>query len=60
MDLRPTVFFLFWTTLLLQLNDLTGHEVYTNTWAVHVPGGPTVADGIAKKHGFINHGQVSN
>lgn len=58
MDLRPTVFFLFWTTLLLQLNDLTGHEVYTNTWAVHVPGGPTVADRIAKKHGFINHGQI--
>lgn len=60
MDLRPTVFFLFWTSLLLQMNDLTGHKVYTNTWAVHIPGGPAVADRIAKKHSFINHGQVSN
>ncbi|XP_072004515.1 furin isoform X2 [Engystomops pustulosus] len=58
MDLRPTVFFLFWTSLSLQLKDLTGHKVYTNTWAVHVPGGPAVADRISKKYGFINHGQI--
>ncbi|XP_054892351.1 furin (paired basic amino acid cleaving enzyme) a [Poeciliopsis prolifica] len=35
-----------------------GHKVYTNTWAVHIPGGPEEADQIAKKHGFINHGHV--
>ncbi|XP_040270045.1 furin [Bufo bufo] len=58
MDLRPTVLFLFWTSLSLQLKDLAGHKVYTNTWAVHVPGGPAVADRISKKYGFINHGQI--
>ncbi|CAG5855183.1 unnamed protein product [Menidia menidia] len=33
-----------------------GQQVYTNTWAVHIPGGPEEADRIASKHGFINHG----
>ncbi|XP_071272649.1 furin (paired basic amino acid cleaving enzyme) b isoform X1 [Salvelinus alpinus] len=33
-------------------------EVYTNTWAVHIEGGPQEADRIARKHGFINHGNV--
>uniref|UniRef100_A0A8C8I5Q3 P/Homo B domain-containing protein n=1 Tax=Oncorhynchus tshawytscha TaxID=74940 RepID=A0A8C8I5Q3_ONCTS len=35
-----------------------GEEVYTNTWAVHIEGGPQEADRIARKHGFINHGNV--
>lgn len=38
----------------------TGEEVYTNTWAVHIEGGPQEADRIARKHGFINHGNVSS
>uniref|UniRef100_A0A8C7LVN5 Furin (paired basic amino acid cleaving enzyme) b n=1 Tax=Oncorhynchus mykiss TaxID=8022 RepID=A0A8C7LVN5_ONCMY len=33
-------------------------EVYTNTWAVHIEGGPQEADRISRKHGFINHGNV--
>ncbi|XP_072236574.1 furin (paired basic amino acid cleaving enzyme) a [Leuresthes tenuis] len=33
-------------------------QVYTNTWAVHIPGGPEEADRIASKHGFFNHGHV--
>lgn len=36
-----------------------GQKVYTNTWAVHIPGGPEEADHIASKYGFINHGHVS-
>uniref|UniRef100_A0AAY4BH94 Peptidase S8 pro-domain domain-containing protein n=1 Tax=Denticeps clupeoides TaxID=299321 RepID=A0AAY4BH94_9TELE len=32
--------------------------VYTNTWAVHVRGGAGEAERIARKHGFVNHGNV--
>ena len=35
-------------------------EVYSNSWAVEVRGGHHVADALAKKHGFINKGQVSH
>uniref|UniRef100_A0A8C8LR89 P/Homo B domain-containing protein n=1 Tax=Oncorhynchus tshawytscha TaxID=74940 RepID=A0A8C8LR89_ONCTS len=35
-----------------------GQRVYTNTWAVHIAGGPHEADLIASKHGFVNHGNV--
>ena len=35
-------------------------EVYSNSWAVEVKGGHHVADALAKKHGFINKGQVSD
>ncbi|XP_075063934.1 furin [Mixophyes fleayi] len=58
MDLRPTVLFLVWTSLIVLCKELTGHKIYTNTWAVHIPGGLAVADSISKKHGFINHGQI--
>uniref|UniRef100_A0A4W4G9W7 P/Homo B domain-containing protein n=1 Tax=Electrophorus electricus TaxID=8005 RepID=A0A4W4G9W7_ELEEL len=34
-------------------------KVYTNTWAVHITGGEEEANRIAKKHNFINHGNVS-
>lgn len=42
------------------LGSALGQQVYTNTWAVHIPGGPEEADGVAQKHGFVNHGHVSN
>ncbi len=42
------------------LGPVLGEKVYTNTWAVHIPGGPEEADRIASKHGFINYGHVSN
>ncbi|XP_068131366.1 furin [Hyperolius riggenbachi] len=58
MDLRPTVLFLVWTSLFMLFKELTGLQVYTNKWAVQIPGGPAAADRIAKKHGFINHGQI--
>lgn len=41
------------------LGSALGQQVYTNTWAVHIPGGPEAADGVAQKHGFVNHGHVS-
>ena len=42
------------------LGPAMSQKVYTNTWAVHIPGGPGEADRIASKYGFINHGHVSN
>ncbi len=32
---------------------------FSNSWGVEVAGGPEVAIEIAKKHGFVNKGQVS-
>uniref|UniRef100_A0A8P4G419 Furin (paired basic amino acid cleaving enzyme) a n=1 Tax=Dicentrarchus labrax TaxID=13489 RepID=A0A8P4G419_DICLA len=40
------------------LGPVLGQKVYTNTWAVHIPGGQEEADLIASKHGFVNHGHV--
>uniref|UniRef100_A0A674N3J8 Furin (paired basic amino acid cleaving enzyme) a n=1 Tax=Takifugu rubripes TaxID=31033 RepID=A0A674N3J8_TAKRU len=40
------------------LGPVVGQKLYTNTWAVHIPGGPEVADQVATKHGFINNGHV--
>lgn len=42
------------------LGPVLGQKVYTNTWAVHIPGGPEEAQQVASKHGFINHGHVSH
>lgn len=60
MELRP---WLLWVlaaagALVLLAADARAQKVYTNTWAVHIPGGPAVADRLARKHGFLNLGQV--
>lgn len=60
MELRP---WLLWVVaaagaLVLLAADARAQKVYTNTWAVHIPGGPAVADSLARKHGFLNLGQV--
>ena len=34
-------------------------EFYTNSWAVEVAGGPAAADSVARRHGFLNLGQVT-
>ncbi|EDW51224.1 GM17714 [Drosophila sechellia] len=40
-------------------NHIVGH--YTHTWAVHIPNGDNgMADAVAKDHGFVNLGKVSN
>lgn len=38
--------------------SLPDDPIYTNEFAVHIPAGKYVADGIADKYGFINRGQV--
>lgn len=43
----------------LVLTDSVVSGLYTNQLAVHVEGGPDVAHRIAKRHGFINLGQVN-
>lgn len=60
MELRP---WLLWVIaaagpLVLLVADAQAQEVFTNTWAVHISGGPAVADRLARKHGFLNQGQV--
>ncbi|XP_074174248.1 furin isoform X3 [Rhinolophus sinicus] len=60
MELRP---WLLWVVaaagpLVLLAADAHGQKVFTNTWAVHIPGGPAVADRVARKHGFLNQGQI--
>lgn len=42
------------------LEPVLGQKVYTNTWAVHIPGGQAAADEVASKHGFLNYGHVSS
>ncbi|ELK25782.1 Furin [Myotis davidii] len=60
MELRP---WLLWVIaaagpLVLLVADAQGQPVFTNTWAVHISGGPAVADRLARKHGFLNQGQI--
>lgn len=60
MELRP---WLLWVVaaagaVVLLAADAQGQKIFTNTWAVHIPGGLAVADRVAQKHGFHNLGQV--
>uniref|UniRef100_A0AAQ4Q3A2 Furin (paired basic amino acid cleaving enzyme) b n=1 Tax=Gasterosteus aculeatus aculeatus TaxID=481459 RepID=A0AAQ4Q3A2_GASAC len=60
MDARLALLHL-WTVLVLltaELKRIDAAEVYTNTWAVQINGGPEEADRIAREHGFINYGNV--
>uniref|UniRef100_A0A671Y1I7 Furin (paired basic amino acid cleaving enzyme) b n=1 Tax=Sparus aurata TaxID=8175 RepID=A0A671Y1I7_SPAAU len=60
MDARVALLHL-WTALVLLTAEwkwIDTSEVYTNTWAVQIDGGPEEADRIAREHGFINHGNV--
>ncbi|XP_028166013.1 furin-like [Ostrinia furnacalis] len=34
--------------------------VYHNQFAVHVPAGPEHVDSLARRHGFVNHGQIGS
>ncbi|XP_015259952.1 PREDICTED: furin [Cyprinodon variegatus] len=50
-----------WTGLVLlnaELKWIDAAEIFTNTWAVQVNGGPEEAERIAREHGFINYGNV--
>ncbi|KAL8197325.1 UNVERIFIED_CONTAM: hypothetical protein K2H54_020394 [Gekko kuhli] len=37
---------------------VVGQHLYTNTWAVRVPAGPEEVERLARKHGFVNFGQI--
>lgn len=60
MELRPWVLWVAAAAgaLVLLAADARGQKVFTNTWAVHITGGPAVAESVARKHGFLNLGQV--
>lgn len=61
MDLRPPLLLLLWTLALgLLAGDVAGQHVYTNTWAARVPAGPEEVERLARKHGFVNFGPVSD
>ena len=49
-------FFLITFLITLGVSD---DVLFSNSWAVEVRGGPEVADDLARKHGFVNRGQVS-
>uniref|UniRef100_A0A674P9A2 Furin (paired basic amino acid cleaving enzyme) b n=1 Tax=Takifugu rubripes TaxID=31033 RepID=A0A674P9A2_TAKRU len=61
MDARVALLHLWTVVVLLKatLKWADAAEIYANTWAVQIDGGPEEADRIAAEHGFINHGNVS-
>ena len=46
--------------LVLIVASKSAKPSYSNSWAVEVRGGPEVANELARKHGFVNRGQVSS
>uniref|UniRef100_A0A3B4A9I7 Peptidase S8 pro-domain domain-containing protein n=1 Tax=Periophthalmus magnuspinnatus TaxID=409849 RepID=A0A3B4A9I7_9GOBI len=61
MDARVVLLLHLWTACGVLLSPelpCADAEVYTNTWAVQISGGPEEADRIAKEHGFTNLGNV--
>lgn len=45
-------------TLKEAIANYRGGPRYLNSWTVEVRGGRNVADDLARKHGFVNRGQV--
>ncbi|XP_077174312.1 furin [Paroedura picta] len=61
MDRSPPLLLRLWTLVLaldLLARDGAGQQVYTNTWAARVPAGPEEVERLARKHGFVNFGQI--
>ena len=54
---QPVPVCLFMVVVLL-VPAMSLEKRYSNSWAVEVKGGQEVAEQLARKHGFINHGQV--
>ncbi|XP_069502806.1 proprotein convertase subtilisin/kexin type 4 [Ambystoma mexicanum] len=44
--------------LLFWFPAITGLRVFTNSWAVRIPGGPMEASRVARRHGFTLQGQI--
>ncbi|XP_048473058.1 furin (paired basic amino acid cleaving enzyme) a [Rhincodon typus] len=47
-----------WTLIALCASYTAPPKVYSNTWAVRIPGGQQEAARVAREHGFINLGQI--
>ena len=43
----------WWASEVVVASRVGRHEVYTNHFSVHVPGGKDTAHRIAKRHGFV-------
>lgn len=61
MQALVVVFLLAWSVLATSNEESDEHVHFTNSWAVHIDNDDIeeVSD-IAKKHGFVNQGQVGN
>ncbi|XP_076880973.1 furin (paired basic amino acid cleaving enzyme) a [Brachyhypopomus gauderio] len=57
-QLGPLLLTTLLTVLTSGVTPSRGEQVYTNTWAVRITGGEEEANRIARKHDFINHGNV--
>ncbi|KAK2172947.1 hypothetical protein NP493_916g00000 [Ridgeia piscesae] len=44
--------------LLAVLDSVQSSVHYTNKWAAYIPGGQRMAEQVAAKFGYRNHGQV--
>ncbi|XP_060536836.1 furin-like protease 1 isoform X3 [Cylas formicarius] len=51
-------FYLCFVCVIIVASILSTNTHYTRQWAVHIKGGPEIADEVARDHGFINHGLI--
>ena len=58
-SLRCFDFVRVFALVLVLFVELSAGALFTDLWAVHVNGGDEVANEVARRHGFINRGQVS-
>ena len=58
LKLSAIVLFILSTSLTGCHGNSPKEAVFSNSWAVEVKGGHHVANELARKHGFINKGQV--
>uniref|UniRef100_A0A7N8Y8V8 Proprotein convertase subtilisin/kexin type 6 n=1 Tax=Mastacembelus armatus TaxID=205130 RepID=A0A7N8Y8V8_9TELE len=59
-DERMNLFLLFMLLTVHQPAATGRGDVFTNHWAVRIPGGPDQADQVAEKYGYLNLGQIGS
>ncbi|KAK3763006.1 hypothetical protein RRG08_026919 [Elysia crispata] len=57
-SLRCFDFVRVFALVLVLFVELSAGALFTDLWAVHVNGGDEVANEVARRHGFINRGQI--
>lgn len=57
MSIRLTLLSFILSLIVLGTGD---EHLFSNSWAVEVRGGHDAAEKLAKKHGFVNRGQVGD